>query len=176
MICDRARGDREPWLRGLSMHPRHAKAEQKCGAKLCERRHLAVLSSGLLLATKAASAAGDNHLCGEGPSAQTAIALSSLPACSGTMSQTPTAMATMKTGMVRKASAKEPVACCSATVANGHSTNPTKKPMNHTTPLATPRTRVGKTSAVNVVLGPQKPRKPKLQARPKTQSQRSLAA
>src|SRR6516162_8913754 len=113
MICDRARGDREPWLRGLSMHPRHAKAEQKCGAKLCERRHLAVLSSGLLLATKAASAAGDNHLCGEGPSAQTAIALSSLPACSGTISQTPTAVATMKTGIVREARAKEPVACCS---------------------------------------------------------------
>ena len=47
----------------------------------------------------------------------TAIALSSFPACSGTINQTPTAMATMKTGMVRKARAKDPVACCSATVA-----------------------------------------------------------
>src|SRR5215469_14966022 len=105
-----------------------------------------------------------------------AIALSSLPACSGTINQTPPAMATMKIGIVKKASVKDPVACCSATVANGHSTNPTKKPINQTTPLATPRMRVGKTSAVSVVLGPQKPRNPKLQARPKIQSQRLLAA
>jgi hypothetical protein len=46
--------------------------------------------------------------------------------------------------------------------------------MNHTTPFATPRMRVGKISAVSVVLGPQKPRNPKLQARPKIQSQRLL--
>jgi hypothetical protein len=46
--------------------------------------------------------------------------------------------------------------------------------MNHTTPLATPRMRVGKISAVSVVLGPQKPRNPTLQARPKIQSQRFL--
>jgi hypothetical protein len=46
--------------------------------------------------------------------------------------------------------------------------------MNHTTPFATPRMRVGKISAVSVVLGPQKPRNPKLQARPKIQSQKLL--
>jgi len=55
----------------------------------------------------------------EGGARETAVlarlhmALSSLPACSGTISQTPTAVATMKTGIVREARAKEPVACCS---------------------------------------------------------------
>src|ERR1700704_5574108 len=46
--------------------------------------------------------------------------------------------------------------------------------MAQTTPLATPRTRVGKISAVSTVLGPQKPRKPKLHARPKIHSSKWL--
>jgi len=41
---------------------------------------------------------------------------------------------------------------------------------------ATPRTRFGKTSAVSVVLGPQKPRNPKLQARPNIRSHRLVGA
>ncbi len=56
----------------------------------------------------------------------TIIALSSLPACSGTNNQTPVAMAIIKAGMHRKASANDPVDCCRATVTNGHSTKPTR--------------------------------------------------
>ena len=60
-------------------------------------------------------------------------------------------------------------------MANGQSTKPTKYAIAQTTPFAAPRMRVGKTSAVSTVLGPQKPRKPKLQSRPKTQSSTSLS-
>jgi hypothetical protein len=54
------------------------------------------------------------------------IALSSLPACSGTHTQTPAAMAIMNMGMHRNARANDPVDCCRKTVTNGHSTKPTK--------------------------------------------------
>lgn len=60
------------------------------------------------------------------PGRYSLIVFSSLPACSGTISHTPSAISTMKTGMHRNATAKDPVDCCSATVTNGHSTKPTK--------------------------------------------------
>jgi len=60
------------------------------------------------------------------PAPHTMMVLSSLPACSGTDNQTPAAMAIIKTGMHRNASANDPVDCCRAIVTNGHSTKPTK--------------------------------------------------
>src|SRR5215831_9797482 len=39
MICDRARGDCECRLHGLSTYACHAKAEPEYRAKLCEHRH-----------------------------------------------------------------------------------------------------------------------------------------
>jgi hypothetical protein len=48
------------------------------------------------------------------------ISFSSLPECSGTISVTPTAIATISTGMHENDSANDPVCCCSATGDNAN--------------------------------------------------------
>ena len=75
-------------------------------------------------------------------------------------------MQAIAAGISRNAAAKEPVYCCGPTARNGHSTNPNNHATDQENPFPTPRILVGYTSAVKIMLGPQKPRNPMLHSSP----------